>query len=256
MKYFVALFLILTPTFGYQTGKSSLGAQLGFSTSEFELDYGSTAPGTQATGDLSGFSFELSGNFNVFNNNTNTFGVDLFSRFTGSPALNDKINGTEIDTGIFNINASVRPYFRTGIFSPYAIIGLSHFSFEVEEEGFSGWRKGTKISPTLGFGASLEFTDSLVFSPSFVWSKVDMPSISDPSISVDFGSTNSFRFDFPLTYAVTDHFSIGATLSHTNFSDVDKSTVNVTGLGPVSLAQPIGFSYWITSFMIKGDIVF
>jgi len=256
MKYCYAFMLLLTPLLGYQVGQNSIGAQLGFSTSEFEVDYGSLVPGVQANGDLSGFTFELSGNFNIFNNSSDSFGIDLNANFSSSPALSDTVNGTEIETALYNLNASVRPFFRTGIFSPYAIIGLANSSFEVEEEGFSGWRKGTKISPTLGFGGTLTFTDSLAFSPSFTWSKVEMPSISDPTGSVDFGSANSFRFDFPLTYAVSENFSIGAILSHTNFSDVDQSTVNVAGLGAVTLAQPIEFSYWITSFMIKGDFVF
>ena len=254
MKYFLSLILITTPLLAYQVGESSLGGQLGFATSEFELDYGSVSS-VDANGDLTGFSFELTGNLNTYNNSNNTFGLDLYTNFAVAPALSDTINGTEIEASIYNLNSSLRPYFRTGIFSPYAVIGISYSSFEVEEEGFTGWRKGTKFSPTLGFGASLSFTESLVFSPSFTWSKAEVPSISSSSYSIDFGSVNAFNFNFPLTYQVSDHFSIGAVLNHTNYSDVEQASGQLFG-SSVTLTDPIKFSYWVTSFMVKGDFVF
>lgn len=253
MKYLnctLILFLVSSKLFGYQVGTNSVGGQLGFATSEFDLDYGSL--GGSLDGDLSGFAFELSGNFNAFTKNA--FGLDLYANFSASPSLSDTINSTKIETALYNLDASLRPFFRSGIFSPFAIIGISHSSFEIEEEGFSGWQKGTKVSPTLGFGASLQFTDSLVLSPSFLWKRIEIPSISD-SYSLDLGSTNSFRFDFPLTYKVSEHFTFGAVLSHTNYSEVDTSSYQISGT-TVSLTESIKLSYWITSFMVKGDYVF
>ena len=249
MKYFFILVSFVPVLFGYQVGKSSIGGQLGFSSSEFSLDYG--VPGvSDYEGDLSGFSFQLTGNINVLSKKS--FGMDLYSNFSASPSLNDTINGVDIETGVYNLNASIRPYFRSGIFSPYLILGISYNSFEIDEEGFSGWSKGTKFSPALGFGASLEFTESLIFSPSFIWTKVEVPSVNGSwAGDIDFGSTNALKFTFPLTYQVNENFSIGAEVSHTNFTEIDLE-YNAGFLGIINPKV----DYWITSLMFKSDFVF
>jgi len=266
MKYFILSLFVVANCLAYQPGRNSFGGQIGFTTSDFELTSGSaviTIPGVSITtiqpgttsGDLSGFTYEFAGNVNVYETNSANFGLDLYSNFNGSPGLDDTINGSKVENSVNSLSASVRPFFRTGIFSPFAVIGFQYTSYDVSDDDGTGWNKGTEFSPVLGLGGSFQFTDQLVFSPSFTWSKVELPSVSEADYSFEFGSTNSFKFEFPLTYQVSDFFSIGASISHTNLSEAESSAIKVNQ-GTIVQDKPFVFSYWMTSFMIKGDLVF
>ena len=261
MKFLIISLFLVANCLAYQPGRNSFGGQIGFTTSEFEVTSGSALiniyPYELSTppldGDLSGFSYELSGNVNVYETNSANFGLDLYSNFNGSPGLDDTINGSKVENSFNSLSASVRPFFRTGIFSPFAVIGVQYTSYDISSDNL-GWNKGTEFSPVLGLGGSFQFSEQLVFSPSFTWSKVELPSVSEADYSIEFGSTNSFKFEFPLTYQVSDFFSIGASISHTNLSETE-SSVKVSQATVVQ-EKPIMLSYWMTSFMIKGDFVY
>jgi opacity protein-like surface antigen len=268
MKFLITSLFLVANCLAYQPGRNSFGGQIGFTTSEFEVTSGSaliTIPSIALfpqeysnpplDGDLSGFSYEFSGNVNVYETNSANFGVDLHSYFNGTPGLDDTINGTKVENSVNSLSASVRPFFRTGIFSPFAVIGVQYTSYDVSSDNLS-WSKGTEFSPVLGLGGSFQFTEQLVFSPSFTWSKVELPSVSEDDYSFELGSTNSFKFEFPLTYQVSDFFSIGASISHTNFSEAESSSIKVNQGTVDQVIKPLKISYWMTSFMIKGDFVY
>ena len=230
MKLLISFLFLTLSCFGYQIGKNSSGIQLGYTSMQLGVNYGSG----KTDSDFTGFSFRVHSNMNLTNGNS--WGLDLHGSLDGSPSLSEQ----DVDISWYNFDVSLRPYFRAGIFSPYLVFGLSHTYYEIEDEG---WGKALTMHPAIGLGVSMNFTESLVFSPSFLWTKVNTPTYSSTSGVVDFGAVGSYKFELPLVYQISDSFSLGPVFAFTGFDDIDAGA-------------PLVFTSEMYTFMLKGDLLF
>ena len=254
LKYiFVALSTITVSLNAQKIGENHLGAGIGFGEVEYTLS-GPIKIGGVIVDEYnekvkpSGFSYGLTGNYNIYENAEMNSGVDIPFLYIGSPGMDETVDGDKFDVEVNTFQLMARPYYMMDKLSLYLNLGLSYYSVDVKSEGLG---KGDVTAFSYGLGFEYEFTESLRFSPSVYFSEAKLPSFTSSlsSAPIDFGNADLMNVVLPLHYSLSD--SIDLTLSHI-LSDVDDGRFS----GPISgatvdLKSGTKVSFWILAASMK-----
>ena len=156
LKYtFVVLSTITISLNAQKIGENHLGAGIGFGEVDFTLSGSATEAGkTVISGSdsikPSGFSYALTGNYNIYEDAEKNYGVDIPFLYIGSPGMDETIDGNKLEIEVNTFQLMARPYYMMDKLSLYLNLGFSYYSVDtsVEELG-----KGdvTAFSYGLGF---------------------------------------------------------------------------------------------------------
>jgi opacity protein-like surface antigen len=255
LKYiFVALSTITVSLNAQKIGENHLGAGIGFGEVDFTLsgsikEAGATIIEGSESIKPSGFSYALTGNYNIYEDAEMNYGVDIPFLYIGSPGMDESVDGDKFEVEVNTFQLMARPYYKMDKLSLYLNLGLSYYSVDtsIEELG-----KGDVTAFSYGLGFEYDFTESLRFSPSVYFSEAKLPSIVLPSTTALFdlfGDVDLMNVVLPFHYSLSD--SIDLTLSYI-LSDVDNGKVSgsVEGVtGDITLGSSV--SYWLLGASMK-----
>ncbi|MAH26247.1 MAG: hypothetical protein CMI19_04755 [Opitutae bacterium] len=211
MKYIASLLLLPSIIFASSIGTNSIGFKVGQTNVGGEID--------GVKGEWDGFGLELSGNFNI--TNQDKYGVDALFDATFGSGLEGPL-GTESD--VTKISGGLRPYMNLSGFVVFADIGFAHGEFEISGVDDAS---ETSFAPGLGFELKLE---NLVIRPSVNW------------VEFGLGGDGTF-FNLPISYSFNEKYDLTAKYDVASFD-----SENVPGLG--------AFNYIYDSITIGVDYKF
>ena len=210
MKKLFALLLLPSIAFAGKIGENYVGVELGSSSIGFA--YSDNDP-TSVAIDSSGFSWEISANYNIYKPNAGKYGADLYlSYFNTSSDDSAKDNSNQtwiVDTELSVFALLVRPHYDFGGVKVFADLGLFHQDIKslVNTTNITG------DSTEFLYGVGFEVTSgSLSSTPSISWTESPSLKVGDSTYT----GNDTTTYSIPVSYAYSE--SIDITLS---FSAID-----------------------------------
>ena len=241
MKKLFALLLLPSIAFAGKIGENYVGVELGSTNIDFA--YSDNDP-TNAATDANGFSWEISGNYNLYQPAAEKYGADLMlSYFSASGDDSAKDNGnqtwkTDTDVSIFKV--ALRPHYDIGGFKIFVDLGLLHQDYEMDVIN-SGTAKVSGDSSEFLYGAGFELSSgNFVLTPSVSWAET-------PSLKTSGGDTyngnDTLTFSIPVSYSYSENIDITVSFSAINNDDFVHSTESTTKVTTESTSWGIGIDY-------------
>jgi len=225
MKYIASLLLLPSIMFAGKIGENYLGVGLGASSIDFKYADSSTG-GTRVSTDANDFSFNLRGNYNLYESGSN-YGVDIpFFFFNGSgadssPDSDGDIWKTDTDFSVFSLG--LRPHYSFGNFKVFADLGLLSIDIETkinwdDATSANSSSDGTKFN--YGFGVEIELSEKLSIQPIITWSETEkLVTIHSTSGREDFSGDDLISFTIPFAYSYSDKIDITASYMMANLDE-------------------------------------
>jgi hypothetical protein len=221
MKKLFALLFLPSLAFAGKIGENYVGVELGSTNIDFGYsDSGSTNVAT----DANGFSWEISGNYNLYQPTAEKYGADLMlSYFSASGDDSAKDNGdqtwkTDTDVSIFKVG--LRPHYDIGGFKIFVDLGLLHQDYEMDIINDDTAKVSGDSSEFL-YGAGFELSSGkFVLTPSVAWAET-------PSLKTSGGDTyngnDTVTFSIPVSYSYSQNIDITASFSAINNDDFTRT---------------------------------
>ena len=226
MKKLFALLLLPSIAFAGKIGENYVGVELG--TSNIDFTYAEAAGSVSTDGD--GFSWAISGNYNLYNAGTENYGLDLgLSYFnTSADDTASDTGGTKwtTDTDLSVFSLILRPYYDLGSFKIFADLGLFNQDIEIDIKHSSTDKASGDSSEFLyGVGFELDLGEKFSIQPSVAWTE-------SPNLIVASGSTllgsDTVTFAIPVSYRYSKNIDITASYSSVSNDDFVHSTTKTT----------------------------
>ena len=241
MKKLFALLLLPSLAFAGKIGENYVGVELGSTNIDFA--YSDNNP-TNVETDANGFSWEISGNYNLYQPATEKYGADLMLSYfsaSGDDSANDNNNQnwtTDTDVSIFKV--ALRPHYDIGGFKIFVDLGLLHQDYEMDIIN-PGTSKVSGDSSEFLYGAGFEFSSGkFVVTPSVSWAETPSLKSSDGDT---YSGNDTLTFSIPVSYSYSDNIDIIASFSAVNNDDFVHSTTNTTKVTTESTSWGIGIDY-------------
>jgi hypothetical protein len=240
MKKLLALLLLPSLAFAGKIGENYVGVELG--STNIDFGYSDNDPTNVAT-DANGFSWEISGNYNLYQPTAEKYGADLMLSYfsaSGDDSAKDNNGDTWItDTDISIFKLVLRPHYDIGGFKIFVDLGLLHQDYEIDIN--SGVSKASGDSSEFLYGAGFELsTGNFTLTPSVSWAET-------PSIKSNSGNTyngnDTVTFSIPVSYSYSENIDITASFSAINNDDFVNSTTSTTKITTESTSWGIGIDY-------------
>ena len=216
MKCITTLLLLPSVIFAGKIGENYLGAGLGASSIDFKYA-DSAASGTRVSTDANDFSFNLKGNYNLYESGSN-YGVDIplfFLNASGadsSPDSDGDIWKTDTDFSVFSLG--LRPHYSFGNFKVFADLGLLYVDIETKinwEDGNSSNASSDGTKFNYGFGVEIELTEKLSIQPIITWSETEnLVTTSSTYGREDYSGDDLLSFTIPVSYSYSEKIDITA----------------------------------------------
>jgi hypothetical protein len=241
MKKIIALMLLPSFAFAGKLGENYVGAELGSS----DIEFIRTATGDKVTTDSTGFSWEISGNYNIYNPSDKKYAADLLlSYYTGSgkkSATSTSNTKWTTDTELSVLTAVVRPYYDLGSFKVFADLGVSAQDYEIDVTQSGGSEKVSGDSTEFSYGVGFEVASGkLSLTPSVSWS--ESPSIKGPTAGT-YKSSDSVSFIIPVSYSYSDKIDITASYRSIDNDDAPNKTTPTSKVKTETSSWGIGIDY-------------
>ncbi|MFL2929199.1 MAG: outer membrane protein [Opitutales bacterium] len=225
-------------------GDLEINANFGYVVANYKLNLSGLAS-ADVEGNPSGIAVELGVNWNFYNGTSKAFGLDLNSNFRAN-LMSETAGGVEVEVDHTQFDLALRPFWRISGINPYLIFGIGYNSFNLSD-GYNNFDKGKAFAPRIGFGASINFKDLVLFNPYFNWTYADSPSVEVfRNEFLELGSSNMFEFGLLTLFEVTESFSLGFELKHLNMSPWEDSMYGVRG----------NIDFHETLFLVRSDLAF
>lgn len=242
MKKLFALLLLPSIAFAGKIGENYVGVELGSSS----IDFAYSEPDISVATEANGFSWAISGNYNLYSAGTEKYGLDLGLSYFSANADDTAIDTLGIqwttDTDLSTFVVILRPYYDLGSFKVYADLGLFNQDIEVDiKHSSSDKASGDSSEFLFGVGFELDLGEKLFIQPSVAWTE-------SPNLKVASGSTllgsDTLAFAIPVSYSYSKNVDIVASYSSVSNDDfVDSTTkTNKANSEPTS-TWAIGIDY-------------
>ena len=238
MKKLFALLLLPSIAFAGKIGENYVGVELGST----NFDFGVVDDYTVKT-DANGFSWAISGNYNLHNAGTEKYGLDLgVSYFNGSgddQSLDSDNDPWTTDTELSVFSLILRPYYDFGSFKIFADLGLFNQDIEIDIKHSSTDKlSGDSTDFIYGVGFELDLSDKFSIQPSVSWSDSPSPKTND---GTDHVGKDSLTYSIPVSYSYSDNIDITASFSAINNDEfVSSGNTKVTS---ESTSWGLGINY-------------
>jgi hypothetical protein len=239
MKKLFTLLLLPSLAFAGKLGENYLGVELG--SSDIEFRYSDASP-NKVTTDAKGFSWEISGNYNIYKSSGKKYAADLLlSYYNGSgkkSATDTDGDKWTTDTELSVLTAVVRPYYDFGSFKAFANLGVINQDIEVDIPTSSSKVNGDSTEFLYGLGFEVAF-GKLSVTPEFSWSK-------SPDLKT---STETFKgkdlltFSIPVSLSYWDKIDITASYNTIDNDDSPNSSTATTKVKSETSSWGIGIDY-------------
>jgi hypothetical protein len=242
MKKLFALLLLPSIAFAGKIGENYVGVELG--STNFDFKYTETA-GSVST-DANGFSWEISGNYNLYDPSSEKYGLDIMLSYyngsgddTGVPTSGSSTPWTT-DTELSIFTAILRPHYDLGGFKVFLDLGLFHQDIEIDIK-HSSTDKATGDSTEFVYGAGFELDlgDKFSIQPSISWT--ESPNVNSSSNS--FKGNDTVTFSIPVSYSYSENIDITASFGAVNNDDFIHTTTSTTKVTTESTTWGIGIDY-------------
>ena len=240
MKKLFALLLLPSLAFAGKIGENYVGVELG--STNFDFKYSET--GGSVSTDANGFSWEISGNYNLYDPNSQNYGLDLWLSYSngsgddsGVPTNNSATWTTDTELSLFSV--CLRPHYDLGGFKIFADLGLINKDFEMDIKHDST-DKATSDSTEFLYGAGFEIcSGNFAISPRISWT--DSPNIK--STSNTYNGKDTVAYSIPVSYSYSEKIDITASFSAINNDDFVHSTTSTSKVTLESTSWGIGIDY-------------
>jgi len=242
MKKLFALLLLPSIAFAGKIGENYVGVELG--STNFDFKYTETA-GSVST-DANGFSWEISGNYNLYDPSSEKYGLDIMLSYyngsgddTGVPTSGSSTPWTT-DTELSVFTVILRPHYDLGGFKVFLDLGLFNQDIEMDIKN-SSTDKATGDSTEFVYGAGFELGlgDKFSIQPSISWTK--SPNIK--SSSNTYNGNDTVTYSIPVSYSYSDSIDITASFSAINNDDFTNTTTSTEKVTSESSSWGIGIDY-------------
>jgi len=242
MKKLLALLLLPSIAFAGKIGENYVGVELG--STNFDFKYTETA-GSVST-DANGFSWKISGNYNLYDPSSEQYGLDILLSYyngsgddTGVPTSGSSTPWTT-DTELSIFTAILRPHYDFGGFKVFLDLGLFHQDIELDIK-HSSTDKATGDSTEFVYGAGFELDlgDKFSIQPSISWT--ESPNVNSSSNS--FKGNDTVTFSIPVSYSYSENIDITASFGAVNNDDFIHTTTSTTKITTESTTWGIGIDY-------------
>lgn len=241
MKKLFALLLLPSLAFAGKIGENYVGVELGATSIDFKrIDAG----GAVST-DANGFSWEISGNYNLYQPGAENYGLDLLLSYAnGSGDDSGTHTGTNVtwtsDSDISLFSVALRPHYDLGGFKIFADLGLFHQDIEIDVKN-PDTTKVSGDSSEFIYGGGFELTSGkFAISPSFSWTE-------SPSLKTSGGDTyngnDTMTFSIPVSYSYSNNIDITASFSAVNNDDFINASTSAEKVVSESTSWGIGIDY-------------
>ena len=239
MKKIIALMLLPSLAFAGKLGENYVGAELGSSGIEFRY---SDANPNKVTTDAKGFSWEISGNYNIYNPSDKKYAADLLlSYYTGSgkkSATDTDGDKWTTDTELSVLTAIVRPYYDLGNFKVFANLGIINQDIEVDIPTSSAKVNGDSTEFLYGVGFEVA-SGKISITPEVSWSK--SPDLKNSTET--FKGKDLLTFSIPVSYSYSDKIDITASYNAIDNDDSPHKTTSTTKVKSETSSWGIGIDY-------------
>lgn len=241
MKKIFALLLLPSLAFAGKIGENYVGVELGLT--NFDFTYSQTA-GSVST-DANGFSWEISGNYNLYDPSSEKYGLDLFLSYangsgddSGVPSGGSATPWTT-DTEVSLFTAVLRPHYDLGGFKIFLDLGLFNQDIEIDIK-HSSTDKAAGDSTEFIYGGGFELSSGkFSITPSISWT--ESPNIN--SSSNTYNGKDTASYSIPVSYSYSDNIDITASFSAINNDDFVHSTTSTEKVKSESTTWGIGIDY-------------
>ena len=245
MKKLFALLLLPSIAFAGKIGENYVGVELGST----NIDFGYNSSGNDSVAsDANGFSWSISGNYNIYQPSSEQYGVDLTASYSNGSgddsAKNTKDDQTwTIDSEISSFVATIRPHYDFAGFKVFLDLGLLYLDLEsVIKNPSTTTAAGDSTEFLYGVGFELDLGDKFSLQPSINWSETpNLKTTSDTYVGKD-----TLSFNIPISYTYSDRLDITASFSAINNDDFAHSANTSTSFRNVkseSSSWGLGIDY-------------
>ena len=240
MEKIFALLLLPTLAFAGKIGENYVGVELG--STNIDFSYSSTTNFVATDGN--GFSWEISGNYNLYQPSASDYGVDLFLSYLSAnsdDSANDRDNDRwTTDTDVSVLNVGFRPYYDFGGFKLFADLGLFRQDIDIDLTTPNAVNVNGDSSE-FAYGLGFEFfSGKFSIAPSISWSET--PTLK-ASINETFNGKDMVTYSIPVSYSYSDNIDITASFSAINNDDFVHSTTSTEKVKSESTTWGIGIDY-------------
>jgi hypothetical protein len=240
MNKIIALMLLPSFAFAGKLGQNYVGVELG--STDIEFGYSDSSPLSVKT-DSTGFSWEISGNYNIYNPSAKKYAADLLlSYYTGSgkkSGIDTDGDKWTTDTELSAFTAVIRPYYDLGGIKVFADVGVINQDIEVVLKHDNN-RKVPGDSTEFIYGVGFELTSAkFTITPSASWSE-------SPDIKGNAGTykgNDTISYSIPVSYSYSDKIDITASFNGVNHDDFPLATTSTTKVKLESTSWGIGIDY-------------
>jgi hypothetical protein len=227
MKKLFTLLLLPSIAFAGKIGENYVGVELG--STNIDFGYSDNDPTNVAT-DANGFSWEISGNYNLYQPSAEKYGADLilsyFSASGDDSAKDNKTRTWNTDTDVSVFNVVLRPHYDIGGFKIFVDLGLFHQDLE-QDIKITDSTNNTSINKVSGdsseflYGAGFELSSGkFVLTPSVAWAESPSVKTSDGDT---FNGNDTLTFSIPVSYSYSQNIDITASFSSINNDDFTRT---------------------------------
>ena len=242
MKKLFALLLLPSIAFAGKIGENYVGVELG--STNFDFKYTQTA-GSVST-DANGFSWEISGNYNLYDPSSENYGLDIMLSYyngsgddTGVPTSGSSTPWTT-DTELSVFTVILRPHYDLGGFKVFLDLGLFNQDIEMDIKNSSTDKaNGDSTEFVYGAGFELGLGDKFSIQPSISWT--ESPNIKS-SLNT-YNGNDTVAYSIPVSYSYSDNIDITASFSAINNDDFTNTTTSTEKVTSESTSWGIGIDY-------------